>query len=77
MEIQKYEYITPEIHPNLLEEKLNLYGNLGWEFVTLLMLQKIVKREILGINPDVPQTLFTLIFRRSLTESNYVKKCQD
>jgi hypothetical protein len=66
--MQKYDYIVVKCHPNLLEEKLQEQGKLGWKYIGLSV-------EVTQVNESVftgkmPQMIpnYALIFEKLITE---------
>jgi hypothetical protein len=60
----KIDYNIVKCHPNLLEEKLNENGLLGWEFITLVIEQSKSEKLITDSNSVRIITNYCLIFKR-------------
>lgn len=63
----KYNYLTVDVLPEKLEEYLQSYGNKGYRFIQLVVMQKM-KPALLGNQPQVI-TEFKLIFEMICQES--------
>lgn len=72
--METWEYETFEIEPESLFDDLNLKGAEGWEFINLVVMNKIIQKMILG-NPGPPQqiTTFKLIYKRKKYSGEYPK----
>jgi hypothetical protein len=67
--MRKWEYISSVVMPEDMEEELNLQGQKGWEFASLVVLQKMLPpSRMIGGNP-MPQMLteFKLLFKREIS----------
>lgn len=60
----EWEYDTLEIHPEELFEMLNINGKEGWEFVTLIMMQRVMQNKFVMNQEPKVEMVFTLIFKR-------------
>lgn len=60
----KWEYETTTCAPEEIFDILNLEGSQGWEFVTLLMMQKLIENKFAVGQPPRTVMEFQLIFKR-------------
>ena len=60
----QWEYETVEVAPEEMFEELNIKGLDGWEFVNLIMIQKMVQNRFVMDQPPKVETAFRLIFKR-------------
>lgn len=71
--MKKYEYDTQECAPEELFDVLNSMGIKGWDFVTLVVLQKMIVHPAPAVQsfstiqkPPEMVTTFKLIFKREI-----------
>lgn len=59
-----FEYLTTEIKPDEFDSELTKSGLLGWEFISVIVMQK----PKFGINPGQPQyeVKFLLVFKKEI-----------
>jgi len=62
--MKKWEYETAECSPDEMFEILNIKGFEGWEFVNLIMMQKVIQNQFAMNQPPKVETAFKLIFKR-------------
>jgi hypothetical protein len=61
---KKLEYETIECNPGEMFEVLNMKGMEGWEFINLIMIQKMIQNKFTMNQPPTMETSFKLIFKR-------------
>jgi hypothetical protein len=74
--MKKFEYETLEVLPEDMFQTLNDAGNEGWEFMNLVVQQKMEqpKRIIGGMSQPQMMITFLLIFKREKAESILIDK---
>jgi hypothetical protein len=62
--MKKFEYETNEVEPEELFDDLNLKGSEGWEFITLVVLNKMLVNRLDLTQQPKQVTTFKFIYKR-------------